>query len=265
VSVRVLTGDCREVLKTLPDQSIQLGVTSPPYDGLRTYGGYSFDFPAVAEQLFRVLCPGGVVCWNVGDQVINGGESLTSMRQAIHFVDVCGFRMHDTMIYEKLNFANPERVRYHQMFEYVFILSKGAPRTFNAIKDKPNVYAGGGTLGKNTARASTGEMVERTRNINSEFGMRGNVWRGKTRGQESMCEPLDHPAMMPKWLARDLILSWSNEGDTVLDPFAGSGTTGQIAEGLRRESVLIEINADYAESARRNIIGDAPLFAQVQT
>lgn len=237
------------MLKTLPDESVQCVVTSPPYDGLRTYDGspeFTFDgFAEVAFELFRVLCDGGVLCWNVADQVVDGSETFTSLKQALFFKEKVGFRAHDTMIYHKTNFGQPERVRYHQMFEYVFIFSKGAPRTFNAIKDKKNAYAGEGTLGVNTMRESTGEMTPRRRNIIQEFGMRGNVWTGNTRGQENVCNGNSHPAMMPKWLARDLIASWSNYGDTILDPFGGSGTTGKMALETGRKAILIEINPKY--------------------
>lgn len=251
-TVTIIPGDAALKLSELASESIHMGLTSPPYDRLRTYGGDApFDFPAVAAELYRVLAPGGVLCWNVGDEVVNGSETLTSMRQALHFVDVVGFRMHDTMIYEKTNFSHPERVRYHQLFEYVFVLSKGAPRAFNPIKDKPNVTAGKiGSLGANTFTHRDGSKGERPRKVNAEFGMRSNIWRGKTRGQEQMCEALPHPAMMPRWLARDLILSWSNEGDTVIDPFAGSGTTGFECLRAGREAVLIEISPAYCHGIR---------------
>lgn len=244
----VIHGDAAVKLAEMAADAVHLTVTSPPYDDLRraAYGGIgSWDFQTIAKELYRVTMPGGVVCWNVGDAVIDGSESLSSFKQAIFFVEHCGFKLHDTMIYEKCNFSNPSSNRYHQMFEYVFVLSKGIPRTFNPIKDKVNAWAGTGTFGKNTIRESDGTMGTRTRNIITEFGQRGNVWRGKTRGQEEMCVSLPHPAMMPAWLARDLIISWSNMGDTVLDPFAGSGTTGAAALGFGRDAVLIEANADY--------------------
>jgi len=247
-NVTILTGDCREILKTLPEKSVQCCVTSPPYDDLRTYGGHSWDFELTALELHRVLCDGGVLCWNVGDQVVDGSETLTSCKQKIFFAEGCGFRVHDTMIYEKLNFSHPERVRYHQVFEYVFILSKGAPRSFNPIKDKKNATAGCvGNLGVNTFTERDGSKSERSKKVTAEYGMRTNVWKGKTRGQEDMCEVLPHPAMMPKWLARDLILSWSNLGDVVLDPFSGSGTTGQMAVEVGRKAILIELNPEYSQ------------------
>jgi DNA modification methylase len=264
----VFCGDALAVLKTMPSESVQCVVTSPPYDNLRTYGGqpdFTWEiFTGIARELFRVLVPGGVCCWNVADQVIDGSESMTSFRQGLYFATDAGFLMHDRMIYERGNFSHPERVRYHQLFEDIFILSKGPPRAFNPIKDKPNIYAGSGTYGENTARQPDGSMKLRTRNIISEFGMRGNVWRGKTRGQEEICEKLPHPAMMPKWLAHDLILSWSNSGDVVLDPMAGSGTTGEMALALGRKAVLIERNSDYiplieqSNTQRGFAIADSP-------
>jgi DNA modification methylase len=249
----IIVGDVLQALDLLPDQSVQCIVTSPPYDDLRTYGGYSWDFEKTAHELHRVLCAGGVLCWNVGDSVQDGSETLTSFKQAIYFKEVVGFRVHDTMIYEKLNFGHPEKVRYHQLFEYVFVLSKGAPRCFNPLRDKPNAWAGTGTWGKNTVRERDGSMTARTRNIITEFGMRGNVWRGKTSGQERGTQGSLHPAAMPEWLACDLMLSWSNPGDTVLDPFGGSGTTALVAQRHGRSAILIELNPAYVEIARKRL------------
>lgn len=242
MSLTILEGDSAKELAGLPDGSVQLVVTSPPYDNLRKYGGHPWNFEGTARQIARVLCDGGVCCWNIADQVIDGGESLTSMRQALYFVDQVGLRMHDTMYYEKLNFSNPESTRYHQVVENVFVFSKGRPKTFNPIKDRKNIYAGAGTFGKNTRRGVNGEMRPQPRNIITEYGMRTNLWRGNTRGQEECCQELPHPAMMPRWLARDLIFSWSNEGDTVVDPFAGSGTTAQESIRLKRNAIAIEID-----------------------
>lgn len=248
-------GDCAPLMRQMIADGVrvEMALTSPPYDDLRTYGGHAWSFEATAHALFDILCDGGVLCWNVGDSTKDGSETLTSARQAIYFKDVVGFRVHDTMIYEKVNFGHPEKVRYHQLFEYVFVLSKGAPRCFNPIKDKPNACAGTGTVGRNTVREADGSMGERKRNIIAEFGMRGNVWRGLTAGQEDMGRGVVHPAMMPRWLARDLIVSWSNPGDTVLDPFAGSGTTCAAAQDLGRQWIGLEINREYADAQRARI------------
>lgn len=245
---RCIVGNCLDVLPTLEAGSVHCIVTSPPYDNLRTYGGYQFDFEGIATELQRVLCDGGVLCWNVGDSVVDGSETLTSAKQKIYFREQCGLRIHDTMIYEKANFSMPERVRYYQTFEYIFILSKGAPRTFNPIKDRKNVWAGKTAMGAHTKRNANGELRPsmKTPKLYEEFGTRSNVWRGNTAGQEAPCGELKHPAMMPNWLARDLIQSWSNPGDTVLDPFFGSGTTGKAAELLGRKWLGIEINPEYA-------------------
>lgn len=245
--IEIRCGDALVELGKIPDESVQCCVTSPPYDNLRTYGGCSWDFKGIAMQLFRVLCPGGVLCWNVGDSVVDGSETLTSFRQAIYFKDVCGFKVHDTMIYEKTNFGHPEKSRYHQLFEYVFILSKGSPRCFNPIKDKRNAWAGHGPFGVSTMRNANGEQIQKQRNIIAEYGMRGNVWRCNTAGQENVCCPINHPAVMPFGLCRDLILSWSNVGDTVLDPMAGGGTTGRAALEFGRKAILIELNPKYIE------------------
>lgn len=252
VKVECILGDNRNVLPTIESGGVQLIVTSPPYDGLRKYNGYQWDFEWVAQNCYRILCEGGVMCWNVGDSVVDGSETTTSAEQKIYFRRDCGFRIHDTMIYEKVNFGHPQKSRYHQMFEYVFVLSKGAPRAFHPIKDKPNAWAGTKTFGRNTVRKSDGSIGERVRHEITPFGMRGNVWRGLTAGQENVCGEFKHPAMMPFWLARDLIQSWSNPGDTILDPFYGSGTTGRAAALLGRHCIGIEISAEYAQLALQN-------------
>lgn len=258
----ILHGDCAETLQSIPDKSVHLVVTSPPYGKLRTYGGkLDWDFELTAKQLTRVICGGGLICWNVGDSVEDGSETLEPFKQALFFKEQCGLRVHDTMIWRKNNFSNPEKVRYHQIFEYVFILSNGKPRVFNPIKDKPNAQAGMiGTLGKNTYQKRDGERSTRNTYVTSDLGMRGNVWTGNTRGQEEFCSNLDHPAMMPKWLARDLILSWSNPEDTVLDPFAGSGTTGVQALENNRSAILCDINSDYIPIIQKHCSAVTPCF-----
>ena len=258
----VLTG-----LGKIESDSVQCCITSPPYDSLRTYEhGETFNFEETAKELYRVMCDGGIVCWNIGDSVVNGSETLTSAKQKIFFHEECGFRIHDTMIYKKLNFSNPEKTRYQQMFEYVFILSKGKPRVFNPIFDKPNATAGQTGWGKNTFTNQDGTKSERKKKIANEFGMRGNVWEGKTRGQEEGAIELPHPAMMPKWLCRDLMFSWSNKGDTILDPFTGSGTTGEIALRMERKFIGIELNKKYVDHLIiPRLEAVAPLFGMAQT
>lgn len=261
-TLEIMHGDSACKLTSMDSEKIHLCVTSPPYDKLRDYGNHQWDFENTARQLYRVLVPGGIVCWNVNDSVVNGSETLTSCKQKIFFVEQAGFRVHDTMIWEKTHVATPDSSRYHQMFEYIFILSKGAPRVFNPIKDRKNIWAGlNPAFGKNTKRKPNGQMRTLTsRAICDEYGLRKNVWKGNSRAQEEPCKKLPHHAMMPRWLAKDLIRSFSNEGDTVLDCFAGSGTTGWEARKAGRNAVLIDRDAHAIQLMRKHAKNLQPEF-----
>ena len=249
---QILCGDCGEVMQTFPDECIDLIVTSPPYDNLRDYiVGYSFDVRKVAIELFRITKIGGVVVWVVGDAVIDGSETGTSFSHALYFKKI-GFNLHDTMIYQKPNFSNPSNNRYHQTFEYMFVFSKGPPKTFNPIKDRVNKYSQ--CFGKNTARLKSGEMVDRDKNTIGPMGMRHNVWLMNTVGQENVCKAMPHPAMFPERLANDHILSWSNPGDLVLDPMCGSGTTCKMAKLNGRNYIGIDVSEEYCKLAESRII-----------
>ena len=244
---QILTGDCVAVMTDLSSNSVDLTVTSPPYDNLRTYNGFAWDLDGVASQLHRITKPGGVVVWVVGDAVIDGSESGSSFRQALRFIDA-GFKLHDTMIYEKHNFSNPSSTRYHQIFEFMFVFTKGKPKTFNPIKDRLNVYAGKlGSWGKNTTRQVDGSFVERKQKVNTEFGMRHNIWRFKTESKPQ------HPAQFPLDLAKDHITSWSNPNDLVFDPFMGSGTTAIAAKLLGRNYLGCDISPEYVELATKRL------------
>ena len=242
-------GDCLEVMKSLPSQSIDLTVTSPPYDNLRTYNGYSFDFEGIAKELYRVTKDGGVVVWVVGDATINGSETGTSFKQALYFKEL-GFNLHDTMIYEKDGIAVPDKNRYQQSFEYMFVLSKGKPKCLNLISDRKNVSFGRKVTGTNRNADGTTRKKSCFGNPIKEFGIRWNIWRiASTKGNVKT----GHPAMFPEQLANDHIVSWSNEGDTILDCFLGSGTTGKIAKQLNRKFIGIEISLEYLEIAKKRI------------
>ena len=257
--------DCLETMKRMPDNFISLTVTSPPYDDLRTYGnkikglltdynGYSFDFENIAKELYRVTKKGGVVIWVVGDATHNGSETGTSFRQALFFKEI-GFNIHDTMIYMKNNFSNPSSNRYHQIFEYMFVLTKGKPETFNPIKDRKNIYGGQvGSWGKNTVRQKDGSMKENTKKVIEEYGQRYNVWTYKTskNGQEDEIA-YEHPAIFPIDLVKDHILSWTNEGDTVYDCFMGSGTTAKGAVLLNRTWIGSEMNDEYVKIIKKRL------------
>ena len=250
-NINLMQGDCREVMAGFDDNSIDLTVTSPPYDNLRTYNDnlvWGWDvFTEIANQLFRVTKKGGVVVWVVGDATINGSETGTSFKQALYFKEI-GFNLHDTMIYQKSGMAFPDRTRYHQTHEYMFIFTKGSIGTFNAIKDRKNKYTGhqGGN--------KRGGLCKR-----GEFGSRFNVWRynnGRDNSTKDR-EAFKHPAIFPELLAHDHIISWSNEGDTVFDPFLGSGTTGKMAKKLGRRFVGVEKVEEYYEIASARINAQA--------
>ena len=227
----------------IPDASIDLVVTSPPYDNLRTYGGHTWDFEGLASELWRAIKPGGVVVWIVNDATVDGSETGTSFRQALHFKEI-GFRLHDTMIWDKQNFTMPEDVRYNQVFEYMFVLTKGKPSVFCGLVDRKNIEAGKRYTG--TVRNSDGLCTKGPEGIVAEYGLRFNVWRV---GAEKNNRNRVHPAAFPEALARDHVLSWSNEGDTVLDPFSGSGTTAKMARLMGRKAIGIEVNQEYCDIA----------------
>ena len=245
----IYTGDNVATLKTFPDACIDLVVTSPPYDNLRTYGGHTWDFEGVARELTRVLKPGGVIVWVVADATVNGSETGTSFRQALYFKEI-GFNLHDTMIYEKPALSFPDKNRYYQAFEYMFVLSKGKPKTFNQICDRTNKTAGSKVHGtERRPDGSTNPDRACLGNVTPLIGARFNIWRIPNPGKAGN----KHPAVFPLALARDHILSWSNEGDVVLDPFAGSGTTCLAARDAGRRYVGIEINAEYVEIINRRL------------
>lgn len=251
---QIICGDNCEVMLTLPSESIDLVVTSPPYDDLRTYGGHDWDFYGVAWNLKRLLKRGGVIVWNVADATKDGSETGSSMRQALHFQSI-GLNIHDTMVYEKAQISFPDDSRYYQAWEYVFVLSKGRPKAFNPLTvENPN--AGKAISGRE--RGKNGELVDmnavRHGRVRPERSVKRNVWKYAT-GTASSDDlvAFKHPAIFPEDLARDHIFSWSNEGDIVLDPFSGSGTTAKMAREAGRRYIGIEINPEYCDIARKRL------------
>jgi len=251
--ITLYCGDNCAVMSEMEAESVDLVVTSPPYDNLRTYGGHSWDFEGVAQQLWRVIKTGGVVVWVVADATVDGSETGTSFRQALRFMEI-GFRLHDTMIYHRAP-QFPDANRYQASFEFMFILSKDAPKAFNGIADKRNICFGQKVHGSN--RASDGKLAAASCEGQpyKEYGVRHNIWSYATGGGVTTPDKFAfaHPAMFPEKLSRDHILSWSNEGDTVLDPFSGSGTTVKMAREMGRRGIGIEINTEYNEIAVKRV------------
>ncbi len=250
---RIVCGDNTEVLSCFPDACIDLVVTSPPYDDLRTYGGHSWNFEALAAQLVRVLKPGGVIVWVVADATVDGSETLTSMRQAIHFKDACGLNVHDTMIYQRWTMPRlgpGQDRRCVQEFEFMFVLSKGRPTTANPPK-RPCKHAGRKWSPK--SRDNHGDGLVQFHTTTADETIKGNIWEYWARGQ---AENGNHPATFPEALAKDHIGTWSNPGDVVLDPFSGSGTTCKAAKELNRQWCGIEINPEYCAIAEARLSQD---------
>lgn len=257
--------DCLEGMRQMQDESVDLTVTSPPYDGLRTYNGYCFDFENIAKELYRVTKQGGVVVWVVGDGTIDGGETGTSFRQALYFMQI-GFRLHDTMIYQKHN-PTPNTgngKRYQQSFEYMFVFSKGDPKTISLILEPRRNEC-------NDRR--TQRIIRRQRNVDGEFEEphlyiikqevpKSNIWNYKVGLYNTTSDKVafKHPAIFPEALARDHIVSWSKEGDTVLDIFSGSGTTLKVARALGRHYIGFEISAEYCDIIRQRLEQTKSLF-----
>ena len=250
---QIYLGDCLDIMKEIDDDTIDLTVTSPPYDNLRTYNdslNWNFEvFNPIADELYRITKPSGVVVWVVGDATIKGSETGSSFRQALYFKDI-GFNLHDTMIWNKNSFSavGALKTRYAPVFEYMFIFSKGKIKTFNPIKDKANKTAG--QLADGTIRIANGEMKKRSSSkFVPKFSQRNNIWdlppyRGRC----------GHPAPFPEQLAHDHIISWSNECDIVFDPFAGSGTTCKMAMLAGRDYIGIEKDEGYYELAKNRVL-----------
>ena len=240
----ILCGDCVQIMKQMDDACIDLTVTSPPYDNLRTYNGYCFDFENVAKELYRVTKDGGVVVWVVGDATIKGSETGTSFKQALYFKEI-GFNLHDTMIWRKTNpMPKVKTKRYFDVFEYMFIFSKGTPKTFNPIMQQCKM---GGKKYDSTCKNMGGEngRTKKTFILNNER-YKDNIWDIAIAKNKTL-----HPAVFPEQLANDHIISWSNPGDIVFDPFMGSGTTAKMAMLNNRRFIGCEISEEYC-----NIIKD---------
>lgn len=246
--------NCLDTMSRMEDNFIDLTVTSPPYDNLRTYNGYSFDFESIAKELYRATKEGGIVVWVVGDATIKGSESGTSFKQALYFME-CGFNLHDTMIYQK---DNPPPVggsnRYYQHFEYMFVFSKGKPKTFNPIMaERRNKWNDKRTeRTKGFTRDKEGNFIKKKVSLTGKVKI-GNIFRYVVGGGNSVENGVKHPATFPKRLANDHIISWSSKNDLVYDPFMGSGTTAKMAKINNRNFLGSELSSEYCKIIENRI------------
>ena len=258
INNNVFCGDCVEIISQFPDNCIDLTVTSPPYDKLRSYEGSisawnEQKWKDLLQQLFRATKVGGVVVWVVGDSTINGSETGTSFKQALYAKDI-GFNLHDTMIFRKKNpIPQIYRKRYNNEFEYMFVFSKGVVKTHNPIMVYC-LHAGlqlNGTTYKNYSK--TVQTREKMANPVKDQKIKGNIWEYVVGKNAEDQDAKGHPAPFPCQLARDHISSWTNEGDVVLDPMAGSGTTLKMAQQIKRNYVGIEINQNYIDIINKRL------------
>lgn len=272
---KIICGDAAEVMAGWPNECIDLTVTSPPYDpvepdddgnlityprqGLRDYEGYTWDFVSIARQLWRVTKRGGVLVWVVGDITVNGSETCTPDHQKLYFRKL-GFKVHDTMIYGKENFIPLSHNRYEPQFEFMFIFSKGAPSVFNPIKVMSKFS--GKTIKRSRKVYDNHSRRPETDGRTNKQKTRGNIWIYKVGGHGTKT----FPAAMPEALAHDHIISWSNPGDLVADPFIGSGTTAKMAYLLERNYVGIDISPTYCEIAQRRVAAAVmPILEKIKT
>lgn len=255
---KIINGNCIDVLKKLPEESIDLIVTSPPYDDLRDYKDnveWNFEiFKKVAKGIYRVMKQGGTVVWVVGDKTLNGNKSLTSYKQALFFQEI-GFNVYDVIIYEKTGSGPPHSNRYFNSFEYMFVFTKGKPNVVNLLKDKPNKWAGFSTYGNVTRREKDGSLTDKGKKQINSYGIRTNIWKYNNGKGFTTKDKIayEHPAIFPEKLVNDHILSWSNPGDIVLDPFGGSGTTAKVAEETNRRWIYIDAVSEYCNIARKRL------------
>lgn len=255
-----------ETMAKMPDNFVDLTVTSPPYDDIREYKGFSLPIAQIAKELYRITKPGGVVVWVVNDKTKNYCESLTSFKQAILFVETAGFNLHDTMIYKR-TCAFPDVVRYYQDFEYMFVFSKGKPKTVNLLrqmkteatlhraKNKTGVGGERQTDGTLKRIDGTAGFLRKEKSRMDETRVKSNVWelpRGNQNSTKDKCA-FEHPAIFPEQLANDHILSWSNEGDLIYDPFMGSGTTAKMAIVNKRNWIGSEISSEYCQIIEQRV------------
>ncbi len=247
---KIICGNAVDIMEQMPINSIDLTVTSPPYDELRDYNGYNFDFKSIARGLFKVTKNGGVVVWVVGDKIKNGNKSLTCFKQALYFQEI-GFNVHDTMIYRKKNPPFMRTNAYTNCFEFMFVFSKGSPKTFNPLRTK-TARQGYEMLVSN--KGADGINKKMLGELKAEKTLT-NIWDyavglgGTTNDKIAF----SHPAVFPEKLAQDHILSWTNKNDVVFDPMCGSGTTCKMSFVNDRKYIGVDISEDYCRIAKERI------------
>ncbi len=267
---KIYNENCLDTMSRMPDGFIDLTVTSPPYDNLREYNGYEFDFESIAKELFRVTKHGGVVVWIVGDATVNGSETGTSFKQALYFKEI-GFNLHDTMIYHRIS-PFPDVIRYQQGFEYMFVFSKGKPKVFNPLREIKSINSFNSHI--KTHRQKNGLITKPNdkakerfkKSLKDKTKTKSNVWYCPSGYMQSTKDKIayEHPAIFPEKLANDHIISWSDENDLIYDCFMGSGTTAKMSLRNDRNFIGSEMSAEYCDIANNRIEETKKMFAKLR-
>ena len=256
--------DCVEGMKAIPDGSVDLVVTSPPYDRTRDYNGFSFDLHATGEQIFRILRDGGVAAVVIQDQTKNFGKSLTSFRTVVDWCDNIGFKLFECVIYRK---HGTEGAWWTQRFrvdhEYMPIFVKGhRPKYFNKDPLKIPSKHGGKTMTGSGNRQTNGRTTQTIRRAINLTKCRGTVWEYLMAGDKNPVKR-KHPAPFPDKIPLDFIQCFCQPDGIVLDPFMGSGSTAVSAKKLGRHFLGFDISSEYckiAETRLNNTDFNLPLF-----
>ncbi len=252
---KIICDNCINVMKQFPDNCIDLTITSPPYDKLRQYENYSFNFEEIAKELLRITKSNGVVVWVVSDATINGSETGTSFKQALYFKEI-GFNLHDTMIYGKNNPPPLNHNRYEQQFEYMFIFSKNKLKTFNPIMKLCAPHKHTNNKHSTKRQGNSDELLPFHKiGTGKDKKIKNNIWFYNTGANKTTKDKIAffHPAIFPEKLAYDHIISWSNKNDLILDPMCGSGTVCKIAKMSKRNFIGIDMSKEYCEIAEKRI------------
>ena len=259
----IICGDSAEVLKNFPDNSIDMVVTSPPYDGLRDYNGFSLDLHKIGKEIYRVLKDGGIAVMVIQDATKDFAKSLTSFRTIVDWCDNVGFRLFETVIYHK---NGTEGAWWKQRFrvdhEYMPIFMKGKkPQYFNKEPLKIPSKHGGKVMSGSGNRRTDGTLSETVRRPINTMKCRGTVWDYLMAGDKN---PLKrkHPAVFPDKIPYDCIQCFCPEGGLVLDPFIGCGSTAVMAKVLGRNYIGIDISREYCDLAEERIEKDVPKYVK---
>lgn len=246
--------DCVEGMKKIPDNSVDIVVTSPPYDGIRDYNGFNFDLHETGRGLIRILKEGGIVAMVIQDQTKNFGKTLTSFKTIIDWCDNIGFKLFECVIYRKHGsegawWTNRFRVDH----EYMPIFLKGEkPQYFNKENLKvPSIHGGKVMTGSGSRRTDGKTNARVTRPINT-MKCRGTIWNYLMAGDKDPIKR-QHPAPFPDQIPLDFIECFCPPGGVVLDPFMGSGSTAVAAKKLNRKYIGFDTSEEYIKIAHARL------------